>query len=131
MQQHLRRQDGVAKVDVSLVDGKVAIHPKNDSRFDPAAIFKAVYDSGVSVAEMTIIASGLVAKDPAKGLVFEISNTQTFEVRPNDISQKLKDEIGSGKTLKVRGLLYRKPKGKAGRKPPFSMPLEILEVIDR
>ena len=131
MQQHLRRQDGVAKVDVSLVDGKVAIYPKNDSRFDPAAIFKAVYDSGVSVAEMTIIASGLFVRDPAKGLVFEISNTQAFEVRPNGISQKLKDEIGSGKTLKVRGLLYRKPNGKTARKPPVSMPLEILEVIDR
>ena len=130
MQQHLRRQDGVAKVDVSLVDGKVAIYPKEDSRFDPAAIFKAVYDSGVSVAEMTIIASGQLLNDPARGLVFKISNTEVFAVKPNDVSQKLKDQIESGKTLKLRGLLYRKMNAKTGRKPPASMPLEVLEVLN-
>ena len=130
MQQHLRRQDGVAKVDVSLVDGKVAIYPREDSRFDPAAIFKAVYDSGVSVAEMTVLASGELMSDPARGLVFKIGNSEVFGVKPNDVSQKLKDQIGSGKVLKLRGLLYRKTSGKAGRKPPASMPLEILEVLN-
>jgi hypothetical protein len=130
VQQHLRRQDGVAKVDVSLVDGKVAIYPKEDSRFDPAAIFKAVYDSGVSVAEMTIIASGELLNDPAKGLVFKVSNSEMFAVKPNDISQKLQDQIGSGEPLKLRGLLYRKTKGKAEHRPPASMPLEILEVLN-
>ena len=129
MQQHLRRQDGVAKVDVSLVDGRVAIFPKEDSRFDPAAIFKAVYDSGVSVAEMTIIASGELLNDPAKGVVFKVSNAETFTVQPNGILESLKDQIGSGRPLKLRGLLYRKTKKNAGRKPPASMPLEILEVL--
>ena len=131
MQQHLRRQDGVAKVDVSLVDGKVAIYPKSDSRFDPVGIFKAVYDSGVSIAEMTIIASGRLVRDPAKGMVFQVSNTEAFAVKPNEISETLKDAFDSGKTLKVRGLLYRKPKRKVPRKPPVSMPLEILEAINR
>jgi hypothetical protein len=131
VQQHLRRQDGVAKVDVSLVNGKVAIYPKSDSRFDPAGIFKAVYDSGVSIAEMTIIASGRLVRDPAKGMVFQISNTETFAVKPTQISETLKDALDSGKTLKLRGLLYRKPKGKVPRKPLVSMPLEILEVINR
>lgn len=130
MQQHLRRQDGVAKVEVNLVDGKVAIYPREDSRFDPAAIFKAVYDSGVSVAEMTVLASGELTSDPARGLVFKINNSEMFEVKPNDVSQKLKEQIGSGKALKLRGLLYRKTNGKAGRKPPASMPLEILEVLN-
>ena len=130
MQQHLRRQDGVAKVDVSLVDGKVAIYPKEDSRFDPVAIFKAVYDSGVSVAEMTIIASGGLLNDPATGLVFKVSDSEMFAVKPNDISQKLQDQIRSGKPLKLRGLLYTKTKGKAERKPPASLPLEILEVLN-
>jgi len=130
VQQHLRRQDGVAKVDVSLVDSKVAIYPKEDSRFDPVAIFKAVYDSGVSVAEMAIVASGELMNDPTRGLVFKITNSEVFTVRPNDVSQKLKDQIGSGKSLKLRGLLYRKTNQKAGRKPPASMPLEILEVLN-
>jgi hypothetical protein len=129
VQQHLRRQDGVAKVAVSLVDGKVAIYPKEDSRFDPVAIFKAVYDSGVSVAEMSIIASGELLNDPARGLVFKITNNETFTVKPNGISEGLKDGVGSGRTVKVRGLLYRKTKKNAERKPPASMPLEILEVL--
>ena len=131
MQQHLRRQDGVAKVDVSLVDGKVTIYPKEDSRFDPVAIFKAVYDSGVSVAEMTIIASGELVSDPASGgLAFKVSNTEEFAVKPNDASQKLKDQVESGRKVRLRGLLYRKTRGKALHKPPASMPLEILQVLN-
>ena len=130
MQQHLRRQDGVAKVDVSLVDGKVAIYPKEDSHIDPAAILKAVYDSGVSVAELTIIAQGELLDDAAGGLVFKVNDRQAFPVRPNDVSRRLEGQVGHSKTIKVRGLLYRKSKGKAGRKPPAAMPLEILEVLN-
>ena len=130
MQQHLGRQAGVAKVDVSLVDGKVTIYPKEDSRFDPTAIFKAVYDSGVSVAEMTITASGELLDDPNKGLVFKVTNTEIFDVKTNDLSEKLRDQVGSGKAVRLRGLLYKKPAGKANRKAPTSMPLEILEVLN-
>ena len=131
MQQHLRRQDGVAKVDVSLVDGKVAIYPKADSRFDPVAIFKAVYDSGVSIAEMTITATGQLTREPATGMVFRINSAEAFAVKPNNISERLQAELGPGKVLRIRGLLYRKPKGKVQRKPPASMQLEILEVLSK
>jgi hypothetical protein len=130
VQQHLGRQDGVAKVDVSLVDRKVAIYPKEDFRFNPIAIFKAVYDSGVSVAEMTITASGQLLNDPSKGLVFKITNAEMFEVKANGLSEKLKDQMGRGKAVRLRGLLYKKPRGKATRKAPTSMPLEILEVLN-
>ena len=130
MQQHLRRQDGVSRVDVSLVDGKVAVYPKEDSLFDPSALIKAVFDSGVSVAEMTVVATGELWTDPARGLVFKVSNTVAFDVKPNDLSQKLKDRIGLGKPIKLRGLLYRKANGKTGRKLPASIPMEILEVLN-
>ena len=129
MQQHLRRQDGVAKVDVSLVDGKVVIYPKEDSRFDPAAIFKTVYDSGVSVAAMSIVASGQLENDPGKGLLFKVGPTEAFAVRANSVSEKLKDRADN--TLRVRGLLYQKPPGKAKRTVPALGPLEILEVLER
>jgi len=127
VQQHLRRQAGVARVDVSLVDGKVAIYPKQDFTFNPAAIFKAVYDSGVSVAEMSIVASGQLVNDPSKGLLFRVSDSEAFEVKPNSVSETLKDH--AGKVLRVRGLLYEKPPGKAKRKGPAIGPLEILEVL--
>jgi hypothetical protein len=130
VQQYLRRQDGVAKVDVSLVDGKVAVHPKEDSRFDPSALLKAVFDSGVSVAEMTVVATGELMNDRARGLVFKVSNTVEFEVKPNGLSQKLKDRVGSGKPLKLRGLLYKKTSGKMGRRVAPGLPLEILEVLN-
>lgn len=127
MQQHLRRQAGVAKVDVSLVDGKVAIYPKQNFTFDPAAIFKAVYDSGVSVAEMTVVASGQLVNDPSKGLVFRVNSNEAFEVKPNGVSDRLKDRLGQ--TLRVHGLLYQKPPGKGKRKAPAIGPIEILEVL--
>jgi hypothetical protein len=130
VQQHLRRQAGVVKVDVSLVDGKVVIYPKDDFAFDPAGIFKAVYDSGVSVAEMTITANGELLQDPNRGLLFKVGSTQVFQVKPNDLSAKLVDPSGSARQVRVRGLLYRKPPGKVKRKPGVSMPLEILEVLN-
>lgn len=131
MQQHLGRQAGVEKVDVSLVDGKVAVYPKEDSRLDPAALIKAVYDSGVSVVEMTVTARGELANDPARGLEFRISPGQVFQVKPNALAEKLEREAGPGKTVKLRGLLYKKPAGKKAKgKPPAPMPLEILEVLE-
>ena len=58
MQQHLQRLDGVAKVEVSLLDGRVVIFPKDGAALDPANILKATYDSGVSVVELGITGSG-------------------------------------------------------------------------
>jgi hypothetical protein len=58
VKQHLQRQSGVANVDVSLIDGKVEIVPKEDGKIDPAQLLKATYDSGVSVAELDMIARG-------------------------------------------------------------------------
>lgn len=130
MQQHLGRQAGVQKVDVSLVDGKATIYPKEDSRLDPAAIIKAVYDSGVSVAEMTVTARGELINDPARGWLFQVNPGQVFEIKPNGLSEKLEKDPGPGKSVKLRGLLYKKPQGKSKRKPPASMPLEILDVLD-
>jgi hypothetical protein len=111
------------------VDGKVAIWPKEDSAFDPVATLKAVYDSGVSVAQMTVTATGELQRDPVKGLVFQINNRVSFEVKPNELSEKLKDQAGSGKPLSIRGAVYRKPPGKTKRRLPASFPLEILEVL--
>jgi hypothetical protein len=130
VQQHLGRQVGVGKVDVSLVDGKVVIYPKEDSHFDPVAIFKAVYDSGVSVTEMTITANGELLDDPAKGTVFRIASNEVFEVKPNVISEQWMRQAGSGKNIKLRGLLYKKPSGRVKRKAPETFPLEILEVLN-
>lgn len=129
MQQHLRRQDGVGKVDVSLVDGKVVIYPKEDSHFVPVAIFKAVYDSGVSVAEMSITASGELLNDPVKGAVFRINNDEIFVVKPNALSNQWMSQSGPGKSIKLRGLLYKKPNGKGKRKAPATPSLEIQEIL--
>jgi len=53
-----------------------------------------------------------------------------FEVTANDVSERLKDQVGSGKAVRLRGRLYKKPSGKAKRKVPTSMPLEILEILN-
>src|ERR1022692_53945 len=101
MQQHLGRQAGVQKVEVSLVDGKVVIFRKEDSKFDPSAIFKAVYDSGVSVSEMAIIASGEIVKDGATGMIFKIGDNLSFPVKPNAIS-KVEVSLVDGKVVIFR-----------------------------
>ncbi len=129
MQQHLGRQAGVQKVEVSLVDGKVVIFRKEDSKFDPSAIFKAVYDSGVSVSEMDIIASGEIVKDGATGMIFKIGDNLSFPVKPNAISRKLEEPGALVGAVKIRGLLYKKPAGKKPKTPDTSQ-LEILEILN-
>ncbi len=98
MKQHLGRQSGVQKVDVNLIDGKVDVTPKEDGQIDPAQLLKAVYDSGVTVAEMDLVARAVepLADSPA--------------------------------VVTIRGELYRKPAGKKKAAASAPLKLLILEV---
>ena len=131
MQQHLGRLDGVAKVDVTLADGKIVLYPKSDGTLDPALVLKATYDSGVSPVEMMITASGRLLRDAQKGLLFQVAANQSFEVAPNEISTRLEELGGSTAQVTLRGRLYKKPAGK--QKPKLAQPLrlEILEVLKK
>ena len=126
MKQHLGRQSGVQSVEVSLIDGKVEIVPKEDGRIDPQQLLKAVYDSGVSVAEMDITARGKIAKDASGNLAFNLNPNQSFAIAPNELSKELEPLAASATTVTVRGQLYKKPEGKAKRKPDMSAPLKLL-----
>ena len=126
MKQHLGRQSGVQSVEVSLIDGKVEIVPKEDGQIDPRQLLKAVYDSGVSVAEMDIVAQGKIAKDASGNLAFNVGPYQSFVIAPNELSKELEPLAASAATVTVRAQLYKKPEGKAKRKPDMSSPLKLL-----
>jgi hypothetical protein len=130
VKQHLGRQSGVQSVEVSLIDGKVEVTPKEDGEIDPRQLLKAVYDSGVSVAEMDVLARGKVVKDASGALALEIAPNQSFNVEPNDVSRELEALAGQSTVITVRGQLYKKPAGKKKQKPDASAPLRlrILEV---
>ena len=129
MKQHLSRQSGVQTVDVSLIDGKVQITPKEDGRIDPVQLLKATYDSGVSVAEMDVTARGKIMKDSEGNLALQVSPNQSFAFAADGLSQGLESLAGSQTVVTVRGQLYKKPPGKK-KKADLSTPLklEILEV---
>ena len=128
MKQHLGRQSGVQSVEVSLIDGKVQIIPKEDGRIEPLQLLKATYDSGVSVAEMKLTARGKIVKDSSGNLALQVSQNQSFALAPNPMSQGLESLSGSQTVVTVLGQLYKKPPGK--KKADLSAPLklEILEV---
>ena len=132
MQQHLQRLDGVAKAEVSLRDGHVTVTPKSESALDPYLILKATYDSGVSVAEMQITATGTI--ELVSGVLqLRLNAKQSFEIVPNAQAEKLKlsaDNPGTvAARVTVRGFLYRKPAGGAKAKMPTGiLKLEITEV---
>ena len=105
MKQHLGRQSGVQKVEVSLIDGKVDITPKEDGQIDPAALLKATYDSGVSVAEMDITARGKIVKDASGSLAIQVAPDRTFEFAPNDLSKILEAFAGTAAQVTIRGQL--------------------------
>lgn len=123
MKQHLGRQSGVQSVDVSLIDGKVQITPKEDGQINPAQLMKATYDSGVSVAEMNMTARGKVVKDTSGNLVLQVTPNQSFVIAPNDVSKTLEPLANSSGFVTVRGQLYKKA-GK--KKPDLAVPLKLL-----
>jgi hypothetical protein len=126
VKQHLGRQSGVQSVEVSLIDGKVEVTPKEDGQIDPGQLLKAVYDSGVSVAEMDVTARGKVVKDASGALVLYIEPNQSFNVEPNDVSKELEPLAGQSTVITVRGQLYKKPAGKKKQKRDASAPLKLL-----
>jgi hypothetical protein len=124
VKQHLQRQSGVAKVDVSLIDGKVDVTPKEDGLIDPAQLLKATYDSGVSVAELDMTASGKIMKDSAGNLSLQVKPNQSFVIVSNELSKGLDPLLDSLTVVTVRGQLYKKPVGK--QKADASAPLKLL-----
>ena len=124
MKQHLGRQSGVQKVDVNLIDGKVDVTPKEDGQIDPAQLLIAVYDSGVTVAEMDITARGKIVKGSSGNLALQVSPNQSFAIVPNDLLKTVESFVDSPAAVTIRGELYRKPTGK--KKAAASAPLKLL-----
>ena len=130
MQQHLQRLDGVAKAEVSLREGQVVITPKAEASLDPYQVLKATYDSGVTVTEMEVTASGTVVRS-AEGLELRVTPRQSFAISSGGDAGKLADFAGTEKRVTVKGILYRKPPGKGKQKSPTSgLKLEITEIVD-
>lgn len=131
MQQHLGRQAGVQKVEVTLLDGKVQITPKEDGQIDPAQLLKATYDSGVSVAEMNLTVRGRLVKDATGGLALQVTPSQSFAVALNELSRGLESLAGSATEITVRGQLYKKPPGKNKKEPVAALKLLIMEILKK
>lgn len=128
MKQHLGRQSGVQNVEVSLLDGKVDVTPKEDGQIDPAQLLKATYDSGVTVAELDVTARGKIVKDSSGDLAIRVLPNQSFAVAPNELSKGLEPLADSPTLVTVRGQLYKKPAGKNSgkKKTDASAPLKLL-----
>ena len=124
MKQHLGRQSGVLKVEVSLLDGKVDVTPKEDGQIDPAQLLKATYDSGVSVAEMDVNVRGKIVKDSSGDFALQVSPNRSYQFATNELSQGLESLADSPTVVTLRGQLYKKPAGK--KKPDSSQPLKLL-----
>ena len=122
MKQYHGGQSGVQNV--SLLDGKVEVTPKDDGRIDPAQLLKATCDSGVSVAELDLTARGKIVKDSSGGLQLQVAPNQSFALAPSESSNALETLAGSETKVSVRGQLYKKPAGK--KKPDTSAPLKLL-----
>jgi hypothetical protein len=128
VKQHLGRQSGVQNVEVSLLDGKVDVTPKEDGQIDPVQLLKATYDSGVTAAEMDMTARGKIVKDSSGSLALQVEPNRSFTFAPNELSKGLESLASTQTMVTVRGQLYKKPAGR--KKADLSAPLKlvILEV---
>jgi hypothetical protein len=124
VKQHLGRQSGVQTVEVSLIDGKVEVTPKEDGQIDPAQLLKATYDSGVTAAEMNMTARGKIVKDSSGSLALQVAANRSFALTPNELSKGLEALAGTPTIVTVRGQLYKKPAAK--KKADASAPLNLL-----
>jgi hypothetical protein len=128
VQQHLERQSGVQKAVVSLRDGTVDVTPKEDGQIEPAQLLKATYDSGVTVAEMDMTASGKVTRFEGGELGLRVTPSRAFAISPSDFSKQLETLADSGAEVTVRGQLYTKADGKKKGQAPATLKLLILEI---
>jgi hypothetical protein len=124
VKQHLGRQSGVQNVEVSLIDGKVEVTPKEDGQIDPAQLLKATYDSGVTAAQMDMTARGKIVTDSSGSLALQVEPNRSFAIAPNELSKELATLAGTQTTVTVRGQLYKKSAGK--KKADISVPLRLL-----
>jgi len=113
---------------VSLIDGKVEIIPKSDGRIDPIGLLKATYDSGVSVAEMSMIARGLILKDASGALTLQVQPSQSFTIAQNEFLKQLEIMAGSSNNVTLRGLLYQKQKSQKKQALPTSLTVTVVEI---
>jgi len=128
VKQHLGRQSGVQTVEVSLLDGKVEVTPKEDGQIDPGQLLKATYDSGVTAAEMNMTVRGKIVKDSSGSLALQVEPNRSFVLSPNELSKGLEALADTQTMVTVRGQLYKKPAGKKKADPSAPMRLLILEV---
>ena len=128
MKQHLGRQSGVQNVEVSLLDGKVEITPKEDGQIDPVQLLKATYDSGVTVAEMDVTAQGKIVKNSSGNLGLQVEPNKSFVFAPNELSKGLESLVDSQTVVTIRGQLYKKSAGKKKPDASASLKLLVLEV---
>jgi hypothetical protein len=130
VKQHLGRQAGVQNVEVSLIDGKVEVTPKEDGQIDPAQLLKATYDSGVTAAEMDMTASGKIVRDSSGSLALQVEPNRSYLIVSNELLKQLEALAGSPTIVTVRGQLYKKPTTVKKQKVEISAPLKlvILEV---
>jgi hypothetical protein len=129
VKQHLGRQSGVQNVEVSLIDGKVDITPKEDGQIDPVQLLKATYDSGVTAAEMDMTARGKIVKDASGNLALQVEPNRSFALVSNEISKQLEELVDSQTMVTLRGELYKKPPGKKQKVDPAAqLKLLILGV---
>jgi len=112
-------------VEVSLIDGKVEITPREDGQIDPIQLLKATFDSGVTAAEMDVTARGRVVKDPSGNPALQVEPHRSFVFAANELSKELDLLVGSQTIITVRGQLYKKPPGKK-QKVDASTPLKLL-----
>ena len=124
MKQNLGRQSGVQNVEVRLIDGKVQVTPKDDGQIDPVQLMKATYDSGVTVAEMDVVAQGKITNDSSGNFSLQVEPNRSFVFDPNELSKGLESLAGSPTAVTVHGQLYKKPPGK--KKADLSAPLKLL-----
>jgi hypothetical protein len=123
VKQHLGRQSGVQNVEVSLIDGKVEVTPREDGQIDPAQLLKATYDSGVTAAEMDMTARGRIV-NTSGGLALQVEPNRPFAITPNELSKQLESLANTPTTVTVLGQLYKKGAGK--KKADASIPLKLL-----
>jgi hypothetical protein len=124
VKQHLGRQSGVQTVEVSLLNGKVEVTPKEDGQIDPVQLLKATYDSGVTAAEMNMTARGKIVKDSSGSFTLQVEPNRSFVLSPNELSKGLEALADTRTMVTVRGQLYKKPAGK--KKTDLSAPMRLL-----
>ncbi|MEF9475313.1 MAG: heavy-metal-associated domain-containing protein [Candidatus Mariimomonas ferrooxydans] len=121
VEKKLKRVKGVGSMDIRMQEGTVTLTAEQGQSIDFAEVPGAIKNSGFSMRQMKLVASGTVMEED--GNLFLRYEGPGERLALKDVGPALRDKLTISKTVIVKGYVTGKPGG------PWSLKPESVEDV--